>query len=35
MAETLMKRRLTIATDEEPIPESGVEEIEESLLENG
>uniref|UniRef100_A0A1B0G2X2 Aspartyl/asparaginy/proline hydroxylase domain-containing protein n=1 Tax=Glossina morsitans morsitans TaxID=37546 RepID=A0A1B0G2X2_GLOMM len=34
MAETLMKRRLTIATDEEPIPESGVEEIEESLLEN-
>uniref|UniRef100_A0A1A9V4T1 Aspartyl/asparaginy/proline hydroxylase domain-containing protein n=1 Tax=Glossina austeni TaxID=7395 RepID=A0A1A9V4T1_GLOAU len=34
MAETLMKRRLTIATDEEPIPESGGEAIDESLLEN-
>uniref|UniRef100_A0A1B0BN60 Uncharacterized protein n=1 Tax=Glossina palpalis gambiensis TaxID=67801 RepID=A0A1B0BN60_9MUSC len=34
MAETLMKRRLTIATDEEPIPESGMEANDESLLEN-
>ncbi|KAL9921579.1 aspartyl beta-hydroxylase isoform 1-T2 [Glossina fuscipes fuscipes] len=34
MAETLMKRRLTIATDEEPIPESRMEANDESLLEN-